>query len=120
MKFTARVERYKSNTFVQNEIEEETDEPGVIYNYYVRPFVPFWRVQQLDFETINSLFEIPKINESTYGYPRYVLHDLVQTWIGKSPEKDRWFDKEIIYNLMKDDLIQRIKSQLTSKPLRRL
>lgn len=60
------------------------------------------------------------MNENKYGYPRYVLHDLVQTWIEKKPEMNRWFDKENIYNLLKDDLIQRIKSQLPSKQLRRL
>lgn len=115
--FTAQKERYKSNTFKQNEIEEQ-EEPGAKYNYYIRPFIPFWRVQQLNFETINSFDDIPYVNENTY--PRYVLHDILQTWIGKNPDDKSWFDKKSVYDALKDDLIERINSQLPSKTLRRL
>lgn len=72
----------------------------------------------MNFETINSFDEIPNINESTC--PRYVLHDLVQTWIRKNPKDKCWFDKETVYDLLEDDLILRIKSQLPTKTLRRL
>lgn len=115
--FSGKSERYKSNTFKQNEIKEQ-EKPGTVYNYYIRPFIPFWRIQNLNFETINSFDEIPNINEKTY--PRYVLHDLVQTWIGENPEDKCCFDKKTVYGLLKDDLILRIKSQLPLKELRRL
>lgn len=115
--FTAKSERYKSNTFKQNEIKEQ-EEPGTVYNYYIRPFIPFWRIQHLNFETINSFDEFPKNNEKTF--PRYVLHDLVQTWIGENPKDKCWFDNKTVYDLLKEDLILRIKSQLPLKALRRL
>lgn len=76
-----------------------------------------WRIQHLQFEDINSVDTIPNIKEKEYGCPRYVMHDLVQTWIGINQE-DRWFDKKDIFDLLKDDLILRIKSQLPSKTLR--
>lgn len=106
------------NNFIQNTIDDQTELNKTKYNFYIRPFIPFWRVQQLNFETINAIDEIPKINEKTY--PRNVLHDLVQTWIAKSPRDKCWFDREDIYNLLKADLIQRIQSQLPTKSLRRL
>lgn len=116
LQFTAKSERYKVNNFIKNTIEEQ-DDPDKKYNFYIRPFIPFWRVQQLNFETVNAFDEIPKINEKIY--PRNVLHDLVKTWIAKNPEDKCWFDREDVYDLLKDDLILRIQSQLPTKTLRR-
>lgn len=116
--FTAKSERYKDNKFIQNPKEEQNKPNDTKFNFYIRPFIPFWRVQQLNFEIINAFDEIPKINEKTY--PRYVLHDLVQTWIAKDPVDKCWFDREDIYNSLKDDLILRIQSQLPTKTLRKI
>lgn len=101
---------------MQNTIKEQEDPDETKYNFYIRPFIPFWRVQQLNFETINAIDEIPKINDKIY--PRYVLHDLVRTWNSKNSYI--WFDREDVFNSLKDDLIKRIKSQLPTETLREL
>lgn len=114
--FTAHRERYKSNNFKQNE-DKDSDEgnTGVKnYIYYIRPFVPFWRIQNLSFEHVISLGKIPLMNEGTY--PRYVLHDLVKTWVGNNPD-DKWFDREDVWDWLKDDVISRIQSTICTKPL---
>lgn len=113
---SSKKERYKASKFTQNKIKEEKDEKK--YNFYIRPYVPFWRVQQLNFETINAFDEIPHFNDSKC--PRYVLRDLVQTWIAKDPQDKCWFDRADIYDLIKDDLILRIQSKLPTKTLRKL
>lgn len=118
LQFNAKRERYKMNKFIKNIVKEEEKDPDVKYNYYIRPFIPFWRVQQLDFETVNECHEIPGKNESKY--PRHVLHDLVQTWTTENPQDKRWFDRKDIFELLKDDLALRIQSQVPTKSLRRL
>lgn len=117
VQFNSKSERYKTNTFTKNKIsEQEKDSEKKNYNFYIRPFIPFWRVQQMNFETINSMNEIPIKNEKTY--PRYVLHDLVKTWIAENPDDKSWFDREDVYDLLKDDLVERIQSKLPKKALR--
>lgn len=118
MNFTSKSERYKVNKFTKNSVEEQKASDNQKYNFYIRPFIPFWRIQQLNFETINTFDEIPKINE--YTYPRYVLHDLVRTWIAENPVDKCWFDREDVFDLLKDDFIQRIQSKLPTKALRKL
>lgn len=119
LQFTAKSERYKDNRFKINKINDQKDpEDSQKYQFYIRPFIPFWRLQQLNFETINFFDEIPKINENRC--PRYVLHDLVLTWIAKNPVDKCWFDREDIYNFLKDDLISRIQSNLPTTTLRKL
>lgn len=117
LQLSAKFERYKVNKFIKNKVEEQNDLDKKNYNYYIQPFIPFWRLQKLNFETINDYDEIPKINEKTCG--RYVLHDLVRTWVSENPNDKCWFDREDIYNLLKDDLILRIQSKLPTKPLRK-
>lgn len=115
LKFSAKTERYKVNSFKKNIIEEQKDPDEKKYIYFIRPFITCWRVQQLLFEVINSFDEIPSNNEGTY--PRYVLHDLVQTWIG-TDSQDKWFDREDVWNLLKEDVVARIQSTLPTKALR--
>lgn len=118
MQLSAKTERFKSNEFIKNTIEEEKVSDEQTYNYYIRPFIPFWQMQQLKFETINAFDEIPNINEKSC--PRYVLHDLVRTWISEDPDDKSWFDRADIYDFIKDDLILRIHSKLpTTKILRK-
>lgn len=118
MQLSAKTERFKSNKFIKNTIEEEKVSDEQTYNYYIRPFIPFWQMQQLKFETINAFDEIPNINEKSC--PRYVLHDLVRTWISENPDDKSWFDREDIYSLLKDDLILRLQSKLPTNTLRKL
>lgn len=114
LQLSAKTERYKSNKFTKNTGDEQKVADEKTYLYYIRPFIPFWRVQQLNFETVNAIDEIPKVNENTC--PRYVLHDLARTWI----EDKSWFDRQDVYNLLKDDLILRIQSKLPTNTLRKL
>lgn len=116
MQLTAKTERYKVNQFKKGTIEAEKDSETKKFNYYIRPFIPFWRVQQLNFDQINSFNDIPKVNENTC--PRYVLHDLVKTWISENPG-DIWFDRKDIFDLLRHDLILRIQSKLPTETLRK-
>lgn len=68
-------------------------------------------------EQQNSSMEIPSVNDDVY--PRFVLHDLATTWVKKDPGDKSWFDNKDFYDLLENDLIQRIQSQLPSKILRR-
>lgn len=63
LQFTAKSERYTANNFKKNKIEEQKELDEKRYKYYVRPWIPLWRVQQLNFDAINSFNEIPSQNE---------------------------------------------------------
>lgn len=99
-------QRYKPNEFIQH---DEKDESGADFIYYVRPFIPFWSVQNLSFETINSLTSIPKQREGEY--PRYVLEKLGRTWITSNPDGKDWFDQNEIFTALKNDLIMKLESK---------
>lgn len=95
--------------FVKNEPVYEEDEND--YNFYIRPYIPFWSVQNLSFDQIAALDKIPSQREGTY--PRYVLEKLVRTWISYDPMDKQWFDTKNIFNELKNDLISKLQSKFT-------
>lgn len=101
-------QRYKSNEYIQNNAPSSTN-ANSHYLYYVRPFIPFFSVQNLDFTNINELTEIPKQRENKY--PRYVLEKLGRTWIGEKGDDTNWFDKATIFEELHKDLVARLASK---------
>lgn len=100
-------QRYKENSFIKNDKDE--DEDGVVYLYYIRPFIPFRCVQSLCFETINHIESVPKQREGTY--PRYVLEKLARTWISDDPVDKDWFDDKRIYDELQQDIVAMLESK---------
>lgn len=99
------IQRYKVNKYVKNEQEEASD--GDFF-HYVRPYIPFFSVQELTFSRINELSKVPPQTEPTC--PRYVLNKLERTWIDE--EDKNWFDREDVFNELKNDLVEKIQSKL--------
>lgn len=95
------------NKFVQNEEKTEKDKK---YNYYIKPCVNFWSDQTLTFELINQIDDIPKQRDPRSG--RYVLQKLLTTWNKEPPNDKDWFDLELVFNSIKDELISRLGSEM--------
>lgn len=111
-------QRYQFNQFKTNETinkeegkregdEEENGENG--YNFYIRPYIPFWSAQNLLFVEIAVLDKIKGQREGKY--PRYVLEKLSRTWISNDPLDKLWFDQENVFEHIKKDLILKLKSK---------
>lgn len=99
-------ERYNPNRFVLTEnIDPELH--GKSYRYFVRPYVPFWSAQKLQFEQVNNESEVQSSRTTmTSCSKRYVFHHLVKKWLNEEP----WFDKKDIYELVEEDLILNLDS----------
>lgn len=95
------LKRYQVNLFEEN--DEEEDESA--YTYFIRPFIPFWSMQSLRFEDVNSYNEIPAQREGKY--PRYIMEKLVRTWLRKDKA---WFDQKRIFDVLKEDIIAMLDS----------
>lgn len=96
------------NQFVKN--NEDIEECDSVYAYYVRPFIPFWSLQSLRFEDVNSYNEVP--SQKNTKYPRYLLEKLVKTWLKKD---NTWFDHKEVFDILEDDIADMIDSKFPSK-----
>lgn len=104
------LQRYQFNEFIKNETSNEEDKS--VFFYYIRPYIPFWSAQSLLFDTIARLKTIPSQREGTFS--RYVLEKLGKTWISDDPIDRQWFDNELVFNELKEDLILRLQSKFNS------
>lgn len=102
------LQRYKPNTYVQNEATIANDG---IYFYYVRPFVPFWCYQSMKFEEINNSQCIPPKRGHEIYKKRGVFHNVVKTWKSNYPSDKNWFDRPDVFSLVKKYLIARLNSE---------
>lgn len=102
------LQRYQVNDFEVNQDANEKNEPTD--TYYIRPFIPFWSLQSLRFEDVNSCNEIPTQRDKTY--PRYVMEKLVKTWLKRDKE---WFDKKEIFEILEEDIADMLDSRFTAK-----
>lgn len=108
--FCAKQNRYKHNKFVQNEAPKCECPEKKKFSYFIRPFIPFWHMQEFEFQSINDWENIP----SPQVKPLNFSHDLVKTWLWD--KKNCCFDKKKIYDALKKDLIERIQSQQATTP----
>lgn len=101
--------RYQVNLFEENgeNYDEEEDES---YTYFIRPFIPFWSLQSLRFEDVNSYNTIPAQRDAKY--PRYVMEKLVRTWLKKDKT---WFDQKEIFDILEEDIIAMLDSIMPPK-----
>lgn len=106
-----KLQRYKPNTYVQNNATIAND--GESYCYYIRPFVPFWCYQSMKFEEINNSQCLPPKRGHGIYKKRGVFHNLVKTWISKYPSDKNWFDRPDVFNLVKEHIISRLNSEST-------
>lgn len=98
--------RYKVNRFRINEEDHEASDSAT---YYVRPFIPFWSLQSLQFEDVNSYNEVP--SQKNTKYPRYLMEKLVKTWLKKDT---KWFDQQEVFEILKDDIVAMLDSKFPS------
>lgn len=104
-------QRYKFNLFLKPERVDE--ENGNDYNFYIRPYIPFWSLQSLSFNAIVDLDKVPSQREGMH--PRFVLEKLGRTWISIDPVDKQWFDQENIFQELKEDLVLKLQSKFISK-----
>lgn len=101
------IKRYQVNLFEENGVNHDEKEDDI---YFIRPFIPFWSLQSLRFEDVNSYNEIPAQREGTY--PRYVMEKLVRTWLKKDKT---WFDQKEIFDILEEDIIAMLDSIMPPK-----
>lgn len=101
-------QRYQVNQFNEGDRDYGEDDSG--YTYYVRPFVPFWSLQSLQFEDINKHDKVPAQRDKTY--PRYLMEKLVKTWLRRDKQ---WFDQKEIFEILKEDIAAMLDSKSPPK-----
>lgn len=100
-------QRYQFNEFVQNELAVDGNDND--FNFYIRPYIPFWSAESLMFEEIASFGKIP--TQRTGPYSRYVLEKLCRTWLSNDPHDKQWFDQEAIFKELKEDVVLKLQSK---------
>lgn len=100
------LQRFYPNKFVKN---TENIELGIEYDFYVRPFVPFWSTPQLTFEEINR-YDTPTPRKGLTNRMRNILKYILTTWCTDSPYDKKWFDTENVYKILEPHLIARLNS----------
>lgn len=93
------------NHYIQNEnISSESESSS--YNYYIRPFIPFFTDESLTFEEVNECDQIELQRDTKYT--RFLLEKLTRTWLSKYPMDKMWFDQQDVYKYLKTPLVNRI------------
>lgn len=98
---------------MQNKPNDKKNETNNVYKYYLRPYITFWSAQNLLFDEIVSLDQIPKQREPKYS--RYVLEKLGRTWLSDDPDDTKWFDQKTVFDELKRDLVLRLYSKYIFK-----
>lgn len=104
------LKRYQVNLYEENCGIHDEEEDESAYTYFIRPYIPFWSLQSLRFEDVNSYNEIPAQREGKY--PRYVMEKLVRTWLRKDKT---WFDQKEIFDILEEDIIAMLDSIMPPK-----